>query len=229
MSSPNLSEETHWEKAAKTRMGKYLTKIETEFILKSIDVEKTGLIVDVGAEAGRFSLLSQTSNISVIGIDIDSYSLRRLKEKNKEVAVIQADARKTPFRNSSFDAVFMIEVLDYIPQLQEALDESFRILKQDAPFVLSFGNQSSLKAKLRELRGKSYMHSYGNVLKSLRKSGFNIRRKLGYSWLPFGRMSDSQLVPLIAGLEKLFGFRKVPSLSPWIILLATKQSNLTVQ
>ena len=75
----------------------------------------------MGAEAGRFSLLAAKSNISVIGIDIDSYSLRRLKQKNKDVTVIQADARKTPFRNSSFDAVFMIEVLDYIPQLEEAL------------------------------------------------------------------------------------------------------------
>jgi hypothetical protein len=27
-----LSEETRWEKAAKTRMGKYLTWVETDFI-----------------------------------------------------------------------------------------------------------------------------------------------------------------------------------------------------
>ena len=224
MSTLDLSEETHWEKAAKTRMGKYLTRIETGFILKSIDTEKTSLIIDVGAEAGRFSLLSLTTNISVIGIDIDSYSLRRLKQKNKEVVVIQADARKTPFRNSSFDAVFMIEVLDYIPQLEEPLGESFRILKKDAPFVLSFGNQSSLKAKLRGLRGKSYMHSYGNVMKCLLKTGFQTSRKLGYSWLPFGRMSESKLVPFFAGAEKLLRLGRMPRFSPWIILCATKKS-----
>jgi ubiquinone/menaquinone biosynthesis C-methylase UbiE len=224
MSTSNLSEETHWEKAAKTRMGKYLTRIETDFVLSSIDVTKTNLIVDVGAEAGRFSLLTATSNVSVIGIDIDSYSLRRLKQKNKEVAVVQADARKAPFRNGSFDAVFMIEVLDYIPQLQEALNESFRILRQDAPFVLSFGNQSSLKAKIRGLRGKNYMHSYSNVLKGLRNSGFQVGRKLGYSWLPFGRMSDNLFVPFMAGAERFLGLRKLPSFSPWIILSATKKS-----
>jgi ubiquinone/menaquinone biosynthesis C-methylase UbiE len=160
----------------------------------------------------------------VIGIDIDSYSLRRLKQKNKQVSVIQADARKTPFRDSSFDAVFMIEVLDYIPQLEEALSESFRILKQDGPFVLSFGNQSSLKAKLRGLRGKSYTHSYGNVMKCLFNTGFQLRGKLGYSWLPFGRMSDSRFVPFVAGMERLLGLRRVPRLSPWIILRATKKS-----
>ncbi len=222
MSTSNLLEETHWEKAAKTRMGKYLTRVETDFILKSIDTSKASLIVDVGAEAGRFSLLSATSNISVIGIDIDSYSLRRLKQKNKEVPVIQADARKTPFRNSSFDAVFMIEVLDYIPQLEEALSESLRILKTDASVVLSFGNQSSIKAKFRGLRGKSYLHSYPNVAQCLTKMGFKLNAQLGYSWLPFGRTSQSRLVPISAWAEKTFRLRRILRLSPWVILQAKK-------
>jgi ubiquinone/menaquinone biosynthesis C-methylase UbiE len=161
----NLSEETHWEKAARTRMGKYLTRLETSFILDSINPSKTHMVIDVGAEAGRFSLMSTNSKATVIGIDIDSYSLRRLKQKNKDVTVIQADARKIPLKNATFDAVFMIEVLDYIPQLTEALSECSRILQPNSPLILSFGNQASVKAKLRELRGKSYMHSYGQVMK----------------------------------------------------------------
>jgi hypothetical protein len=31
-----FSNETHWEKAAKTRMGKYLTKLELAFIFKAL-------------------------------------------------------------------------------------------------------------------------------------------------------------------------------------------------
>jgi ubiquinone/menaquinone biosynthesis C-methylase UbiE len=224
MFTSNASEETHWERAAKTRMGNYLTKVETDFILETIDTAKANLIVDVGAESGRFSLLAARSNISVIGIDIDIYSLRRLKQKNSEVSVIQADARKMPFRNEYFDAVFMIEVLDYIPQLGETLCESFRTLKQSAPFVLSFGNQSSLKAKLKGLRGQSYMHSYNKVIKCLLKSGFEINSKLGYSWIPFGRMSNSKLVPILAYIERLFRLRKIPRFSPWVIVQATKKS-----
>ena len=69
---------------------------------------------DVGAEAGRFSLLATDTNATVIGIDIDSYGLKRLKLKTKRVNVIQADARKIPLKDETFDAIFMIEVLDYI-------------------------------------------------------------------------------------------------------------------
>jgi hypothetical protein len=57
-----LSEETHWEKTAKTRMGKYLTRVETDFIFNSVDPAKMHTIMDVGAEAGRFSLLAADKN-----------------------------------------------------------------------------------------------------------------------------------------------------------------------
>jgi ubiquinone/menaquinone biosynthesis C-methylase UbiE len=216
----NLSEETHWEKAARTRMGKYLTNLETSFILDSITPSKTHMVIDVGAEAGRFSLMSTNSKATVIGIDIDSYSLRRLKQKNRDVAVIQADARKIPLKNATFDALFMIEVLDYIPELTEAFSECRRILQPNSPLILSFGNQASLKAKLRKLHGKSYMHSYGQVMKCLIKTGFTVKRKKGYSWLPLSRMSNSQLVHFLAGLERLLRLRQIPSLSPWVIVYA---------
>jgi len=36
----NLSKETHWEKAAKTRMGKYLTQLESNLILNQLFRQK---------------------------------------------------------------------------------------------------------------------------------------------------------------------------------------------
>ena len=218
----NLSEETHWERAAKTRMGKYLTRIETDFIFKSINPSQTCTIMDVGAEAGRFSLLTSNSEATVIGIDIESYGLKRLKRKAKSINIIQADARKIPIKEGVFDAIFMIEVLDYIVELGEALTESHRTLKSNASLFLSFGNKSSLKSKLRDLRGKSYRHSYNRVMQCLSKIGFVVVRKMGYNWLFFGRTSESRLVPFSAGIEKLFGLRRLPSLSPWVMLHAVK-------
>ena len=78
-----LSEETHWEKAAKTRMGKYLTRVETDFILKSITPSNVHAAMDLGAEAGRFSLIAKEADAVTISIDIDSHGLKRLKLKTK--------------------------------------------------------------------------------------------------------------------------------------------------
>jgi len=218
----SVSEETHWEKAAKTRMGKYLTKMETCFIFNTVNMAKTHMVMDVGAEAGRFSLLVAKNTIDVIGIDTDSYGLKRLKLKNKLVDVIQADARKMPLKDEIFDAILMIEVVDYIPEIEMTLTECYRTLKSEASIILSFGNKSSLKSELRKLHGKSYHHSFQKVTQSLHKTGFKITKKMGYNWLPFGRTSENPLIPFLARIERFFGLRRIPSLSPWVIVHAVK-------
>jgi len=153
-------------------MGKYVTQVETRFIMNSIDLSKANTVMDVGAEAGRFSQLSKATSTETISLDINSYGLKRLKLKTKNINAIQADARKTPIEDRTFDVIFMIEVLDYIFELDEALAECHRTLKPNAPLILSFGNKSSLKAKLREISGKSYQHSYRKVTKALVEAGF---------------------------------------------------------
>jgi ubiquinone/menaquinone biosynthesis C-methylase UbiE len=223
----DLSIETHWETAAKTRMGKYLTNLETAFINKSISLQTDNLaIMDLGAEAGRFSLLASKQKATVVSIDLDPYALRRLRLKDKQVNIIQADARKLPIRDTVFDITFMIEVLDYIPELQEAFEECKRTLKPEASSILSFGNKTSLKAKLKSMQGKSYRHSYRQVIDCLKKTGFTICRKTGYSWLPFGRTSQSPLVPISAGIERFLGFRRIVRFSPWVIVHVTKPSKV---
>jgi ubiquinone/menaquinone biosynthesis C-methylase UbiE len=223
--SPELFVETHWEFAAKTKMGKYLTKVETDFISKSIDLSQANItVMDVGAEAGRFSLLAANNKATVVSIDVNSYALKRLKLKNREINIIQADARQLPLRDDVFDVVFLIEVLDYISELDKALSECKRTLKNNAASVLSFGNKSSLKAKLKALQGKSYRHSYKEVIECLSKTGFLVKKKIGYSWLPFGRTSESGLVFVLARFERFFGLQRVVRFSPWIIIHITNSS-----
>jgi len=218
----DLSVQTHWEYAAQTRMGKYLTDLETAFISKTIDLSRQNLnVMDVGAEAGRFSLFAANNKANVVSVDLDAYALRRLKLKNREVNVIQADARYLPLKDEVFDVVFMVEVLDYIPELEQALSDCKRALKPNACCILSFGNKSSLKAKLKAMRGKSYRHSYGEVMGCLFKTGFNINNKLGYSWLPFGRTSQGSLVGFLAGIERVFALRRIVRYSPWVIIHIT--------
>lgn len=204
-------------------MGKYLTDLETEFISKSIDLSKKNLtVMDVGAEAGRFSVFAAKTNAYVVSVDVDSYALKRLHLKNRGVNVVQADARHLPIRDAVFDVVFMVEVLDYIPELDQALGDCKRTLKLDSSCVLSFGNKSSLKAKLKAMQGKSYRHSYGEVVRCLAQTGFTMKNKLGYSWLPFGRTSQSSFVGFLAGVEKIFGLRRIVRYSPWVIIHVTK-------
>lgn len=222
-------EATHWEKAAKTRMGRYITKIESDFVFKSIAKKELGNLLDIGAEAGRFSSIPKGTAAITVGIDIDSYGLKRLRFKNKHVCVIQADARKIPLKDEVFDAVFMIEVLDYISDAKKTLNECNRVLKSKATLFLSFGNRSSLKSRVRKLFGKSYRHSYGKVELLLSKTGFELKEKMGYNWLPLGRISENRLIPFLIKIERLLGLRRIPKLSPWVIVEAEKLTGTSPQ
>ena len=215
--------ETFWETAMRTRMGAYLTSMEMDFFLTAIDFSMSKLICDVGAGAGKFTLRAAEEGAEVVALDIDLHGLGRLKTKNRKVEVIQADARALPLRENLFDAAVSMEVVDYIPELDKVMTEARRILKSECPFVFSFGNLSSLKSKARQLSGKNYMHSYGEAAKDLEHAGFAAARKMGFNWLPFNRTSENRLIPFLARVEWLFGLRKLPRWSPWVLIKAVKK------
>ncbi len=218
-------QETHWEMAEKTRMGKYLTEVETVFIKKNVDFSKTALVLDVGAESGRISLIALNTKTNVVGIDIDVSSLRRLRKRTKQAYVVAADARYLPFRHDVFDAVFLIEVLDYIHELDVALSDCSRVLKPDSSCILSFGNRSSFKGKLKSLRSKPYLHSFKGVMQSLPAAGLIYGSSLGFNWLLFGRTSQNYFIPILAWFEQALGLRRLRKYSPWVIVHVVKQLN----
>ncbi len=215
--------ETFWERASRTKMGSYLTGIEVDFIVGRIDLAVCDYVADIGCEAGRFSLLVAKGGVNVLAIDIDLAGLKRLKEKgNERVHLILADARRMPFRDGTLSAVLAIQVLDYIPQLREVVGECRRVLKRGGSVILSSGNRTSLKSKLKGLRGSRYMHSYRDVMRGLRDGGFSVRDREGYNWLPFNRISESGLLPAFARIEGALGLRRLPNISPWILVHAVK-------
>jgi ubiquinone/menaquinone biosynthesis C-methylase UbiE len=126
---------TYWEKAASTKMGSYLTNVEMAFFLKSINFSECHLVGDIGAEAGKFSLLSAEKNVQVVAIDIDLPGLKRLRFKNKLVNVVLADARNIPLKEDILDAAFMMEVIGYIPESDTVLSECSRVLKNGCLLV----------------------------------------------------------------------------------------------
>jgi SAM-dependent methyltransferase len=214
---------THWETAARTKMDNYLTSVKMAFFLKSINFSKCRLVGDIGAEAGKFSLLAAEKNVDVVALDVDLPGLKRLRFKNKLVNVVLADARNIPLKDGILDAAFMMEVINYIPESDTVSSECSRILKNGCSLVFSFGNEASLKSKPRSLRGNSYMHSYDEIVGGLCKAGFKLVRKEGFNWLLFSRTSENFLVPLSAKMEILLRLRKMPSISPWAMVHAVTQ------
>jgi 2-polyprenyl-3-methyl-5-hydroxy-6-metoxy-1,4-benzoquinol methylase len=90
--------EIFWETTARTKIVSCLTSVQMAFSLKSMNFSECHLVGDIGAGAGKFSLLVAERNVDVVAIDVDLPRIKRLKFKKKLIDVVQADARNIPLR-----------------------------------------------------------------------------------------------------------------------------------
>ena len=85
-------------------------------------------ILDVGTGTGRISVPLLDRGADLIGCDISSKMLKRLREKHPSARLSQADASRMPFPGGHFDAVLTVHVIHLISPWQEALREFKRVL-----------------------------------------------------------------------------------------------------
>jgi ubiquinone/menaquinone biosynthesis C-methylase UbiE len=95
-----------------------------------------GRCLDIGTGKGDFTLsvLRSTGCEEVVGVDLDprlislahAHLRKRLEAERIHLAV--ADATALPFRDASFDAIFMTGVLHHIPDWEKVLAETHRLL-----------------------------------------------------------------------------------------------------
>jgi hypothetical protein len=77
----------------------------------------------------------------------------------------------------------------------------------------------------RKKTDEVYAFSYGALRRSFCRAGFEIAYEEGLCWGPFGRASNSPLIPAFAKLERVLGLRRLTTLSPWVTFIARKVTN----
>jgi ubiquinone/menaquinone biosynthesis C-methylase UbiE len=108
-----------------------------EFLFGLTSLKDT-VILDVGCGAGaygKFALKHGAS--SVVGLDLNQKYFKKQTAEEK----VQASGIRLPFKDSSFNVVFMIEVLEHLPSEQKALNEAKRVLKQGGLLFITVPNK----------------------------------------------------------------------------------------
>ncbi|MCG0278571.1 MAG: class I SAM-dependent methyltransferase [Thermanaeromonas sp.] len=123
-----------------TPKGKLVDKIEKEAIYQYLQPEPGLEILDVGCGTGNLSLELARMGVRVTGIDISQPMLDKARFKAERegltVKFVLADARKLPFGDETFDAVVSVTALEFVPDLREALEEAYRVLKPGGRLVV---------------------------------------------------------------------------------------------
>jgi len=67
-----------------------------------------------------------------------------------------------------------------------------------------------------------YSRSYPAWRRTIQGTGFRLVYEEGFCWSPFGRSSNSPLIPVFVQMERLLGLRHFTAISPWIAIIAQK-------
>jgi ubiquinone/menaquinone biosynthesis C-methylase UbiE len=123
-------------------------------------------LLDIGSGRGTFlwPLLDSLPNLKVTSIDKEEIRVRDINAVKKggitNISAKQLDVKEIDFEDKSFDVVTMLEVLEHIPNAQQALNEAVRVAKNF--LVLSVPSKEDNNPEHIHLFNKN---SLGNMLK----------------------------------------------------------------
>lgn len=235
------SPEWYVDKANRTRMGQYLTTVETELIDSFLKPESAlRVILDVGGGSGRFAIPLEKRGYDVIITEVDWMPLSSLRQRQPAARALLTELDGWPVRAHGVDCVLAMEI-------PVVYDEWFwrecgRIVRPGGLVITNIVNQDSYKGWLYKLRPwlrpllsergrrwadrKMYDHTARSVVHCFERHGFRLDAAAGFNWLPMSRESQSPLIPALAGLERTLGLRQLPFQSPWVLFKARAASSL---
>jgi ubiquinone/menaquinone biosynthesis C-methylase UbiE len=111
-------------------------------VLAALRAPAHARILDVGCGTGLLSrrLGRSRHGFRVVGCDFSTGMLRHAAARRSEVAWVQGDATRLPFRDASFDALVSTEAFHWFPDQSRALEEFHRILVPGGRLLVALVN-----------------------------------------------------------------------------------------
>ena len=165
-----------------------------------------GKVLDVGCGDGTILyMLQKDYEIETYGIDISINAVNKAKERGIKASVANLN-EKIPFCNNYFNVIFCTDVLEHLFSPENALQEIYRVSKEDAIIIFSIPNLGHLKNRIQFFWGKNITEPPFQVkshirfwtkesfVKLLTENGFKIEKSTSVEGIPYyinyGRMKD---------------------------------------
>ena len=139
--------------------------------------------------------------------------------------IIRGDANKQPFKESCFDCVVSIETVDYL-DAKDFFKECSRVLRKGGFLLFTSANKHSYKKYIHRVLSSYrtfYRYSFDEIRSYLEEKGFEVKKCIGYNWIPFKRNSNSILLGLFEFLENILRLNHFHRISPGVFFIAKKK------
>lgn len=183
---------------------KYEQEMRQRAVVELLNLKKDDLILEVGCGNARDVLVFAMKGVKCIGID---FSCGMIKEGKKDIDKIGLEnidlfvgsGTNLPFKDESFDKISCSEVIEHIPNYEDAIAEMSRVLNRGGELVITTPNWHSLYGITRKLldfvgyvlrKKNTYAHPYDEwktqkeVINVLEKHGVVINKKIGICFIP---------------------------------------------
>jgi len=125
-----------------------------EVALSNIVLKKNNIVLDVGCGTGLLFPHIADKTQHLIAIDISRKLLKQAKKRARQhpnIALIQADADHTPFKNQTFHTLFAITLLQNMPNPTATMGEMERIARPEATIGLTTLKKKFTQKAITEL------------------------------------------------------------------------------
>jgi ubiquinone/menaquinone biosynthesis C-methylase UbiE len=107
-----------------------IERLEIENVITyCLDDGKVNNILDIGCGSGLFAEHLVRKGLKVVGIDINQDMIDAAKNNVPEAEFLLAEAENLPFKDNSFDMVFLGLVLHEVNDFEKSLSEAFRVCR----------------------------------------------------------------------------------------------------
>ncbi len=145
-----------WELRGKDKENRYRQRFilrRATRMAKLAHLEPNLVALEVGCGTGIYTRHWVNTSGKTCGLDLSSMMLKRAASKIREdkLVLVQADAEWLPFKDSSFDAVLSVNLLEHLDNIPLALEEMRRVCKNGGKIVISMPNNNPMKYRLLRL------------------------------------------------------------------------------
>lgn len=113
-------------------------------VVDYIDPKPGDRILDAGCGLGFYLyLLGQVTTAELFGVELSRARLATAASQRRVsgASLFAGDVTRMPYREASFDAVILSEVLEHLPDDRAALDEAFRVLRPGGTLAVTVPNR----------------------------------------------------------------------------------------
>jgi ubiquinone/menaquinone biosynthesis C-methylase UbiE len=252
-----------WEDAYRTTANETFFEQAFDYITGIVAVGKNAVFLDAGCGTGAHSIRLARRGFSVVAVDFSEQILTAAASNitstgvHNKVNLVRGNLLSLDFADGTFDAVLCWGVLMHVPDVENAMAELGRVLKNGGILVISEANMHSLESIVfrackrffarnsetikRTETGLEYwaQTSAGKLLtrqarigwlkKRLEQDGFIIRTHVAGQFTElYTRLSSKLLVRCIHAFNFFwFKYAKIPQLAFGNILIAEKVARNT--